>query len=195
MRTIVSVYRSCFYPVSAYFRSLSGLPQLRRGQHGISGHIIGHVSQSDLGSDTNYANSTHHRAAGTHRHNAKDVFDPASNFRSAPVATLLPGCQLFVSAALALNMLTKTLFFQFSQRLLKMIGRTGIDIPSGVVRIKQLGKYLTVMHAGFSHFVAENQFVSRIYADVVLIAKERCAVLLRPAGIGVSLPSLCLEPG
>lgn len=179
----------------ARVRGLAVLPPSCTSQHGIAGHVVSHVSQSNLSLDADYTDSTHHGTTSSHSHNAKHMFDSTSNFGSAPVATLLPRCQLLVPAALTLNMFTKSLLFQLSQRVVGTICRISPDIPAGIARIKQFSKYLAVMDTGISNVVAANKFMPDIDTDVVLVAKERGTVLLRPAGIRVLLPFLCCGPG
>lgn len=186
---------SGLYPASAYFHIVGGLILLRRRQHGKSGHVIGHVPQSDLGLTTNYADTTHHRAAGTHCHDSKDMFNPASYSCPTPIPLLFTGCQLPMPAAFALDMFTKSLILQLVQCGLRSICRISPHIFAGIARIKQFSKYLAVKSACISHFVAANEFMPDINGDVVLVAKERFTVLFRPAGIGIFLPSLCCGTG
>ena len=178
----------------ARFRALAILPPSCTSQHGISGHIIGDVAQSDLGSDTDYTNSTHYRAAGTHGHDAKDVFNSAPYPCPASISLLLSSGEFLVPAAFSLNMFAKSLFLQLNQRVLGTICRICPDISAGIAWIKQFGKDLAVMDTCISHFVAANKLVPDINADMVLIAKERFTILLRPAGIGVFLSPLCRVP-
>jgi hypothetical protein len=160
----------------------------------ISRQIVGHVPQADFGPDANEADSTCDGTACSHRHYPKDMFNPAAHPRSASVAALLSGTQFLMPTALALNVLAKVLVGKRLQRILGTIGGICIDVFVRIFRIKQLGKDLAVMDARISHFITADKFVSNINAEVILLAEERFAVFLRPAGIGVFLPPLCLRP-
>ena len=173
------------------FRALAVVPPPFTSQHGIADHVVSHVSQSNLSPDADHTDSTHHCTASSYSRNTKHMLDSTSNFRSAPVTTLLPGCQLLVTAALTLNMFTKTLSIRLSQRVVGMICRISPGIPAGIARFKQFSKFLAVMDTGNCDVVAANKFIPDIDTDLVLVTKERCTVLLRPAGIRILLPFLC----
>ena len=195
MNCIFAIHRLGFLPLLAWIALSRLIPVLWSRQHSIASHIVCHVPQSDLSSDTDYAYTTHNRTAGTHRHDTKYMFNTATYSRPTPISLLFSGGQFLVPASFTLYMLAKSLFVQLMQRILGAVCRISPDIFTGIARIKQFGKYLAVMDAGISHVVTANKFVPDINADVVLVAKERCAVLLRPAGIGIFLTPLCFRPG
>ena len=154
---IIAISMSGFCTVLNRFRVLGVSPLLCCCQQGISGQVVGHVAQSDLGSDTNHTNATHDRALGTHCHNTKYMLNSTANFRSASITSLLSGCKFFVSAALTLNMFSKSLLLQRFQRFLGAICRVSPHILTGIAEIKQFGKYLAVVNTGIGHFVTANK--------------------------------------
>ena len=195
MNLIFAIHRFGFHTLPTRAALSRLLPVLWRGQQGITGHVVCHVPQADLGSDTDYTNTAHHRAAGTHCHDPKYVFNSATYSRPTPISLLFSGCQFLMPASFTLDMCTKSLFLQLLQRFFRTIGRISPDSFAGIARIKQFAKYLAVMDARISHVVAANKLVPGINGDVVLITKERLTVLFRPAGIGIFLSPLCCGPG
>ena len=139
---IIAISRSGFCTLPARFSVLGVSPLLCCCQQGISGQVVGHVSQSDLGSDTNHTNATHDRALGTHCHDTKYMLNSTAYFRPASIASLLSGAQLPVTAPLALDMFSKSLLLQHFQRFLGSIRRVSPDIFAGIARVKQFGKLL-----------------------------------------------------
>ena len=177
------------------FGHVRPLPLSSSRQQGITGQVVGHVTQADLGPDPDETDPAHYCAAGAHRYHAKDMLDATAHPGSAPVALLLPGRQFLMPTALALQMLTKALLLKFLQRFFGAIGGVRPDISAGIVRIKQHGKHLTVVHTGIGHRVAADKLVVRIDTDMILVAKKRFTVLLRPAGVYVFLSPFTLAPG
>jgi hypothetical protein len=122
----------------------------------------------------------------------KTWFNTAASLRSDSIRLALFVCQLPMPVALQLQMFLKPLLCQFLQRLFESIRRIGPDVITGIVRIKQFGKYLAVMDTGVGVLIAADKLVVGIDSDMVLVAKERFTVLLRPAGVGIFLPQLLL---
>ena len=123
------IFRLCCRP----FQPSSALPLLNGRQKGISGQVVSHVPQTDLGPDADNANSPHHRTSGTHRHDTKHMLNTATDFRSASVTLLFSGRQLLMPTAFALNMLAKALFMKRLQRFagsIRGIGQTSLLVLS-----------------------------------------------------------------
>ena len=104
------------WPFYRPFRALDARHLLRGRQQGISGQVVGHVTQPDLGLESDYANATHEGASGAHRHDAKYMFNAAPGLRSDSIRLALFVCQLSVPVALQLQMLLKPLLCQLLQR-------------------------------------------------------------------------------
>ena len=94
----------------------------------ISRQIVGHVPQADLGPDPNEADSPYDGTASSHRHDPKDMFNPAAHPRSASVAESFSGTQLLMPTAFALNVLAKVLVGKRLQRFFGTIGGICIDV-------------------------------------------------------------------
>ena len=195
MNLIFAIHRLGFHTLPTWIALSRLLPVLWSRQHSIASHVVCYVPQADLGSDAYGTNTAHHRAAGTHCHDAKDVFNSAPYSRPTPISLLFSCCQFLVPASFTLDMCAKSLFLQLVQGVLGTIRRISPYIFAGITRIKQFGKYLAVMDARISYIIATDKLVPDINGNVVLITKERFTVLLRPARIGIFLPPLCCGPG
>src|SRR5210317_1401970 len=132
MNLIFAIHRFGFHtlPTPAALSRL--LPILWRGQLGITGHVVCHVPQADLGPDAYGTNTAHQRATGTHCHDSKYVFNSATYSRPTPISLLFSGCKFLVPASFALDMFAKSLFLQLAQRFLRTIRRISPYIFAGI---------------------------------------------------------------
>ena len=177
MNFIFAIHTLCFHTLPACFGLIQAIAITMVPPTGHNGSCCRPCSAIRSWPNANSADSAHHRAAGTHRHHSKYMFNSATYSCPTSISLLFSCCQFFMPASFTLNMFPKSLFLQLVQRFLRTIGRISPDIFAGIARIKQFGKYLAVMDARISHVVAANKFVPDINADVVLITKERFTVL------------------
>ena len=121
------------------------------------------------------------------------MLDPAACASACFVALLFPVRQRMILLRFALNVRAITQFLEEFQDILREISRIAPNVTARVLRQK-LREHLTVMHVGGSYSPAADKLVLHIHCDVVLVAVKALFALLRPAGVHILLPTLCLAP-
>ena len=111
------------------------------GQQTIPVDIVSKIAKSYLCPDSDNADRPHHQSSGHHHHHSKDMLNPAADLCSPLITLLFPCGKLAVFTALALHSFTKSPLLKQLYRLLRTIGRIGINISARIAPLQQLIKY------------------------------------------------------
>ena len=160
----------------------------------VSVKIIHQVAQTNLRLGSYNTNTSEYHAGGFLGLYTKYMFNPGSYSRTGPVALLLPSAEFPVTNPLTLEMFPVTLIFQTFYSFLRSICRISPYITTCIILIKQLLKYMAVMHFGAAYPESADKLVLHIYRNMVLVPKEIPAILFGPTGINILLALFVLIP-
>ena len=120
----------------------------------------------------------------------KHVLDPGARLGDAMVAALLTLGQPFVALALPLDLIAIAMLLEPALPIRTGVAPVCIDITTGVRLVDDRVEVLAVVGAGRARFDVADDLVLLVDVDRELVFEVVPAVLLRPSGIGVLLPSL-----